>query len=548
MRVWLVAEAGQLPGVVWQKKIPHQSLLGHLVASFEPVVSLDYQRLQSTVENLAVSLETPKKETSAQYVLDFLINELVTTLDDETFLILDDYHLVDQHAYLRVLIERLIAIQPGNLHILLSTRYEPALASLSVGRARGEVNQIVQADLAFTIEDTQALFDLYECPASIDDVAELTAACRGWPLALQALAVDQATAQESRDVVLGESAVYADNDRSPDRPAEHAIQSVFLSSSLLLLDHLTPLLDTYLGQQVFDDQSSSVQQLLLYTSRLRWIDKEACAVLPQLAPLQPLHAEVERRCLFLELTHTGHIAYQPLFKAFLERRAVTALPDQRDFHLRAAEYYRTQGDPEGVIHHLLAVGESEPATEVLRQVTRDWLQQGKAAALLAWLDRLPEAQRHQPEMLEAFAAASHRLGQFEQALHVYQQAEQAFQERNDQKGYIRALRGRAEIYLDTVQPVLAEKLLDKVLALLPQDHYADRAEILRLQAENWANRGRADVALDLETTASELAQRVSAPSWSSMMRASLWFSQTHGFPSPVRHRLFRRACSCAAVA
>lgn len=478
------------------------SLLRHLAAAFGEISGLDQQRIHMHIDRMT----TEAAAANPQHMLDLLVNDLAAALNDETLLVLDDYHCADQHPALRALIDRFITIQPGNLHLLLSTRYEPELASLATARARGEVNQIGQADLAFTVEETQALFDLYECPASID-VAELTAACRGWPLALQALAADQAAFQESKDKVLGEPQKYLDSEWYNGAAQGEHTSDLFPNSSLPLLNRLMPLLDSYLGQQVFDDQPPQLQKFLLYTARLRWIDEDACAALVQLAPLQSQQAEVERRCLFLELTHTGHLTYQPLFKAFLERQAVTRLMDQRDFHRRAAEFYRDRGDDEGVIHHLLAIGESAAAAEVLKRVARDWLKQGRAAALLAWLDRLPEEQQRQPELLEALAAANHRLGQFEQALQIYQQAETAYVRQGDQEGRVRSLRGRAEIYLDTVQPALAEELLEQVLDLLPQERYAERAEILRLQAENWANRGRADVALTLETSASELAQK-----------------------------------------
>jgi DNA-binding SARP family transcriptional activator len=158
---------------------------------------------------------------------------------------------------------------------------------------------------------------------------------------------------------------------------------------------------------------------------------------------------------------------------------------------------------------LLAIDETTHAAEVLEQasVAVDWIKHGRAQAVLFWLEQLPEALRQRPALLEAHAAARRSLGNFEQALQLYEQAEAAFQEQDDLEGQVRVLRGRAEVYLDTVQPAPAVALLRQALKLLPRDRYAERAEILRLQAENWANRGRADVALKLETCAREMAQR-----------------------------------------
>ncbi len=479
------------------------SLVRHLSVAFRTVVPLREERVHAVLEQAALE---PDNTALVQVALDTLVNELVVHLSEDTFLILDDYYLTDQRPELRTLIERLIMVQPAQLHLLLSSRYEPVLRVLATVRARGEVYQLGQADLAFTVEDTQALFALYDrLPPT--DVAEVTATCRGWPLALQALAADQSALQDTAD---DPAENYALSMNAPARNRMHAEHVPYTDAAYVRWGQcLIPLLDEYLSQQVLDEQSPELQLFLLLTSPLRWLETGLCATLPRLADVPSLQDEIERRCLFLELTPHGQMAYQPLFKAFLERQSVKRLDpnDLRTLHLHAADYYQKQADREGMIYHLLAAGEEARAADVLAEIARDWLGQGRAAALLAWLERLPEEQRRRSVLLEVLASASHRLGYFEQALGMYQQAEQAFQEQGDQAGQIRMLRGRAEVYLDTVQPAPAVTLLKQVFKLLPTDSYAERAEILRLQAENWANRGRADVALKLVDSANRLAQQ-----------------------------------------
>lgn len=498
-------------------------LLSHLIAAFAAIVPIQEERLRAEV--VRIQAET-SEATFPQATLDVLVNELAAVLDDETLLVLDDYHQADHHPALRALIERMISIQPAQLHLLLATRYEPELALLPTARVRGEVYQIGQTELAFTIEETQALFTLYERTPPID-TAELTAACRGWPLALQALAADPSIYPDLGDEESKEQGKKQEPPYPEDMRQDNAIAPLLASPVLPLLSRLSLLLDEYLSQQVLDEQPPELQQFLLQTSRLRWLDQGVCTAIAGLMPLMSQWVEVERRCLFLELSPRGYLAYQPLFRAFLERRAMKRFGEQRDLHLQAAAYYQEQGDQEGVIYHLLAVGEGTRAAEVLEQVARNWLEHGQTAALLTWLDRLPEEQRQRPILLEAMAAASHRLGQFERALQGYRQAELAFQKQGDQDGHVRSLRGQAEVYLDTVQPALAEALLKQVLKLLPKERYAERAEILRLQAENWANRGRADVAMLLETCASRLAREGQTSKTQGQTQPA-----PHAFPDP----------------
>lgn len=472
------------------------SLLCHLVAAFRVAGILREDRVCSRiVYGEKESEDAHTVALSPHDSLDRLVNELVAGLHNDTFLFLDDYHFVDQQPILRDLIERFIAIQPKRLHLLLSTRYHPNIALLPTRRARGEVYQLGQHEFAFTVEEAQALFAFYEQPLPPDSI-RLTHLCRGWPLALQLLAGRHATHQADDAKV---------DQQGAETQTEHAGGKVFEQLSSYF-DTLQPLLDEYLTQQVFDVQPLEMQTFLLYTAGLRWFDKDVCAALPFLREVAPFQDALERRCLFLEPLETGKFGYQPLFKSFLHRLMKERLSNWRDLHVQAAEYYRALGDQEGVVYHLLEVGQVEQAVELLEHVAHEWIRQGRSKALLTWLDHLPEPYQRRTTLLEVRASAYRQCGRFDHALQSYKQAEQIFHEQGNAEGQSRTLRGRAEVYLDTVQPSLAATLLKQALKLLPTDKRIERAEILLLQAENWANRGRADVALLLETSAQRLLQ------------------------------------------
>jgi ATP/maltotriose-dependent transcriptional regulator MalT len=466
-------------------------LLCHLVAAFRGAGILQTDRVCNEIVSAeSSSVEQPSSMPVPQYVLDLLVNELASTLTQDTVLILDDYHVVDEKPALRHLIDRLIRIQPKQLHLVLSMRYRPELALLQTFRARGEVYQFEQHDLAFTVDEARALFALYDRSLPTD-ISSLTNLCRGWPLVLQLVAADTSDCQQTSDGDASQETLPADKVEA-------------LSSCL---DGVKLLLDDYFKQQVLDEQPPEVQEFLLRTAGLRWFDVELCSHLPSVAHVVDQHTTVERRCLFLEAERPGYFKYQPLFQMFLDRQAVQRLHDWRIIHLEAAEYFRQRQDWESVIYHLLEVDENTQAVQVLQQTMPIWLNKGRAVVLLSWIERLPGHFQQKPEMLEARAAAYRQLGRFDQALSIYAEAEHAFREQEDLEGQARTLRGRAEVYLDTVQPAPAEALLEQALALLPQDRRIGRAEILLLQAENWANRGRADIAFELETEARKLAHQ-----------------------------------------
>ncbi len=448
---WCRARAGDDP----------QSLLRHLTAAFRSVAPMiDEARVATAL--IATS------DGALTAALDILVNELAAALDDETLLVLDDYHLIDAQPELTALIESLITIQPLRLHLVLASRVEPRLSALETARLRGELHSIEPDDLAFDLQEVRTLYTRTD-HLPPPDLAALVELSRGWALAIQA-------ALSARDW-----------------------------RTTLGLDEAAPL-DRYLSQTIFDELPSELRQALLQTSGLRQLDHELCGLLAdQLAP-QLLISELERRRLFVEHNHEGLLRIQPIFHAFLQRLATRSLPNWIELQRRAAALCRSRSDPAGVLHHLLLIGAEADAAEILVTYAPTLITAGQAERLLAWAARLGHASREQPRLLEAQAAALRQIGRYDEALRTHNAAERAYAEQGDLDGQVRALRGQAEVYLDTVQPAHATDLLKRALKLLPAARAAERAELLRMQAENWANRGRADVALILERTAHQMEQ------------------------------------------
>lgn len=86
-------------------------------------------------------------------VLTAVLNEL-SAVPDDSWLVLDDYHLVDGpeiQAGMTFLLEHL----PPQVHLVVSTREDPALP-LARLRAGGELVEIRAADLRFTLDEVAA--------------------------------------------------------------------------------------------------------------------------------------------------------------------------------------------------------------------------------------------------------------------------------------------------------------------------------------------------------------------------------------------------------
>src|SRR6185312_8865117 len=83
-------------------------------------------------------------------LLTVLVNELAGTTV-ETWLVLDDYHLVDNRDIDRA-VAFLLDHLPPHVHAVISTRADPDLP-LSRWRVRGELVEVRAADLRFTSDE-----------------------------------------------------------------------------------------------------------------------------------------------------------------------------------------------------------------------------------------------------------------------------------------------------------------------------------------------------------------------------------------------------------
>ena len=173
-------------------------------------------------------------------VLTTLLNELAET-QHEIWLILDDYHLVDDHDVgeaMAFFLEHL----PAHVHVVLSTRADPDLP-LARWRVRGELVEIRAADLRFTPEEAAAYLETATgLNLAAEDVAVLEERTEGWIAALQLAALSL-----------------------QGRPDVNNFITRFAGDDRYIVD--------YLAEEVLQRQPDQVHSFLLHTSRRRpaWI-------------------------------------------------------------------------------------------------------------------------------------------------------------------------------------------------------------------------------------------------------------------------------------
>jgi LuxR family transcriptional regulator, maltose regulon positive regulatory protein len=432
--------------------------------------------------------------------IDALINALAERLEVPTLLVVDDYHFVAASPKISALIERFIGYLPADLHVILATRHPLASAPIATLRTRGEALVIDDAALSFRAAEIEALFQTtYGLRLSAQEVAALADKTDGWPIALQLVWQD-----------LRDNAAQSASDLLTRGPA--ALGALF----------------DYLAREVLAQQPVEIATFLRETAVLRELTPAACDAVrddgrwamddrqaESDAPSSIVHrlssdllAQLHNQDLFVVALGERHYRYHHLFHDFLREQAAADPDGVRTRHQRAAAFFESRGDDEEAIGHWLAAGHGARAAAAIERAGEATLQAGRFDTVAQWVDAISADVLAERPRLQVYRGDVFRMrSRFDTALKWYALAERTFRGLGDSAGVSRALRGQASVYLDTVRPAEAERLLEEALRL--SDGMADRAHrarLLELLAENKLNLGHPDEAGALQAQAHALRE------------------------------------------
>ncbi|MGC9347694.1 MAG: LuxR C-terminal-related transcriptional regulator [Anaerolineae bacterium] len=357
------------------------------------------QTLWPEVGASALALLRSPQSPPIESILTELLNDLVTRgLDRGVFLVLDDYHAIDQpgiHGALDFLVDHL----PPQLHLIISSRVDPPL-SLSLLRGRRQLAEIRATDLRFTLEEAAAFLDRTIGPVlDAKDAKTLEAITEGWAAGLQLAAL---SLQEVEDV--------------------DAFLTSFSGSHRYVFD--------YLAQEVLHHQTSAVREFLLRSAVLGRMSGSLCDAIMERDDSRARLVDLERANLFLvPLDHERRwYRYHHLFVDFLRARLEeTATPEEiAALHRRASVWYAARDQSAEAIRHALAAGDTDRAVELIENAVPEMFRTSELTTLIGWLNALPEALvRRRPYLSMVMAWAKLALGRSEDIDQHLRDVEQA---------------------------------------------------------------------------------------------------------------------------
>src|SRR5258708_7974151 len=299
----------------------------------EPPTFLFYlaHALQQACEGVgaaAIDLIQESSLINPRAIISTLMNDLAD-VDDEVYLILEDYHWLanpEIHETLAFFLKR----APSHCHVVLTTRTEPPLPLASL-RAQNQLLEIDASAFRFDLQETQTFFEAEKPGALVpSEVRLLHEKTEGWPAALRiAASTSIELPQDFRQ--------YVRNLSGTQRT-----------------------IGAYLGE-LLDGLPRELVQFMLRTAILDRLCVPLCEHVTGTASSRALLASIERRQLLLvPLDQEGRwYRYHPLLAEYLTERLKAELGNESPgLHQRAALWDASKELWTDAVQHAIAAGDS----------------------------------------------------------------------------------------------------------------------------------------------------------------------------------------------
>lgn len=413
------------------------------------------------------------------------VNEIYADIPQHFALVLDDYHLISDVPVIQNFLGRFLQLVDENFHLIISSRTLTQLPDLPLMVARDIVGGLDLSELAFRVDEIQALFaQNYNMHIPDDTAQELVDETEGWITGLQlsSLGIAQGMADRLR---------------------------VARAAGVGLFD--------YLGEQVLDQQSEEIRFFLLRSSLLEEFDAALCVeVFGELYPERKqwrhwIDFVIQKNLFALPVgIESGWLRYHHLFRDFLQDHLHKEHAEEIPPILRKlAQAYEKHNEWEKAYHVRKRLGNADALAGLIERAAPH-LMSHALVTLDTWLKDLPPSvSSTRPGILSIRGAMLHVQGHSNESLEFLQRAETVFRESGDFTGLALTLVRRATVYRflgnyttalndadealhlteasDQMQPIHANALRQKGLSLFRQGQLRQAVKILERALEAYTH-------------------------------------------------------------
>jgi LuxR family transcriptional regulator, maltose regulon positive regulatory protein len=269
-------------------------------------------------------------------------------------LMLDDLHELQSPACQDVLSVVISGIPRGSQLVAASRSEQPQLPRL---RAAGDALELVASDLALDVNGALQIFAQAHVNLTDELAAAVTARTEGWPVGIYLAAVIASVSNGDVLTISGDDRYVTDYlYRESMIQLPESVQR-FLQCTAILDQLCAPLCDA-----ILEDSSSDAQLRHLEATSLFLVG-------------------LDRR--------RGWYRYHALFREFLLGELRRVQPDViAKLHLRAADWYESNGSPALALEHLLNTTERDRCVQLVAQLALPTYQSGQMSTVQRWLTTL----------------------------------------------------------------------------------------------------------------------------------------------------------------
>ena len=439
-----------------------------------------FNTMDSEIGEKTLNLLKEKGETNQEWtpVLNALINEIWDKYRyKELYLIIDDYHLLNNQAKTNRLIEHFIENRPPNMHFILSTRKVPDINALSVWRVKDQILEIDEDDLKLSREEIEIFYNKhYDYDLNDQDLSLIYDLTEGWIIGVEMI---------RQSIKEGNSLNH------------------IKEQSMLSLEHLF----NYLASEILSKQNEEIRKFLIKTSILRVLTPDVCNFVRDKDNSEQILKYLVKNDLFIIQLDDQKYRYHHLFHDFLKEHAKEKVKNIALLQKDIARYFKENKQYEEAVYHNMESGDYFSAAQIIKERANKLLTSGRFTTYTNWFDKLPERIIENFPYLYLYKGDIDRFTcNYNQALKWYNQGRKYFKKQSDNKGISVAYQKMAMIYLDTVQPTEADKYLKKALELREKENYWEESVLLRLVVENYLNRGNVKKAKEMHGKLKKLDQ------------------------------------------
>lgn len=223
---------------------------------------------------------------------------------------------------------------------------------------------------------------------------------------------------------------------------------------------------TYLSEEVYSRMTATEQETILKLAIFPTFSAELLEDFYGFEMAQMLNTLSQRHLFIQPVTTDGLYRFHALFSRFLEMKWRQHTSYYTDLHKQATFYYMERHNIQAVLYHAFKTNDHDFCGELLQRHAEPLVRAGQFEWLLEKINRFTVQEKDTFYRLYYFDGECHRYrAYYERAKQSYDKCAMIAQQQQDHLFMTKSQAGLAHIYLDTIQPALAEPYLEKALEL-----------------------------------------------------------------------------------